>query len=81
MSVQRPPHCNSATTSVLLSAPGSSAPMFLTFGDDIGRSAGVAVAVALLAPALVAVVGLLLSARLPRHGNRSRFADPARSQL
>jgi len=38
----------------------------LTFGDDIGRSAGAAIAVALLAPALVAGVGVLLSARLPR---------------
>jgi hypothetical protein len=38
----------------------------LAFGDDIGRSAGVAIGVALLVPAGVAVVGVLLSARLPR---------------
>jgi Na+/melibiose symporter-like transporter len=38
----------------------------LAFGDDLGRSAGAAIAVALLVPAAVAVVGVLLSARLPR---------------
>jgi energy-coupling factor transporter ATP-binding protein EcfA2 len=38
----------------------------LTFGVDGGRSAGAAIAVALLAPAFVAVVGLSLSARLPK---------------
>jgi MFS family permease len=48
----------------------------LTFGDDIGRSAGVAVAVALLAPALVAVAGLLLSARLPNTAT-APVGDPA----
>ncbi len=38
----------------------------LAFGDDSGRSAGAAIAVALLVPAAVAVVGVLLSARLPK---------------
>lgn len=52
----------------------------LTFGDDIGRSAGAAIAVALLAPALVAVVGLLLSARLPT-STTAAAATPADSRL
>jgi MFS family permease len=48
----------------------------LAFGDDLGRSAGAAIAVALMVPAGVAVVGVLLSARLPKTTTAS-VAAPA----
>ena len=43
----------------------------VTFGDDLGRTAGTVMALALMVPAAVAVVGAFLSRRMPRGADTS----------
>jgi MFS family permease len=49
--------------------------VIVTLGDDLGWDPGVGVAVALIGPAALALVGLSVSRRLPRHAGTTRASE------